>query len=116
MSHNEREDISLMASEGMQQVETQESTSRSRLLETIALARAVLLARRGHLKQAEKVLLDLPPQSSSNTSVLDLLAKVYAQQNQMKEAQEIWLRAAQIEPSNIHFYRALIQCAKSVKR
>jgi len=116
MSYKRKESPTISASEHLQQTEMQESTSRSQLLQSVALAQAALLARRGKLKQAETLLLSIVKRLPSKTSGLDLLAKVYAQQNKIEEAQDIWLRAAQIERSNIHFYRALIQCARSLKK
>jgi len=115
MNYRKRQSSTDFDLEPSQQAATQESTSRSQLLESVTLARAALLARRGKLKQAETLLLALVNRSPSKTSTLDLLAKVFAQQKKIKGAQGIWLRALQIEPSNTHFLRALIHCAKSAK-
>ena len=115
MSNKGEESPASFAPEHSQQTDMPESAARSQLLESVTVARAALLARRGKLEQAETMLLALVNWSPLKASTLDLLAKVYAQQNKMKEAQDTWLRAAQIERSNIHFYRALIRCAKSAK-
>lgn len=115
MSYKRKESPTVSASEHLQQTVMQESTSRSQLLESVALARAALLARNGKLNQAESLLLPIVRRSPSKTSVLDLLAKVYAQQGRTEEARTLWLHASQTEPSNIHFLRALIRCARSMK-
>jgi Flp pilus assembly protein TadD len=114
MSYKTKDSRTTSGSEHLQQTGVQESTSRSQLLESVALARAALLARRGKLKQAETLLVPIARRLPSRTSALDLLAKVLAQQERMEEAQQVWLRALQIEPCNIHFLRALICCAKSI--
>lgn len=75
------------------------------------LKRAALLSRKGDLLQAEDLLKTLPDNDSSRMEVIDLLAKVYAQQGKIDEAQTLWLRALQQHPSNIHFLSALRMCA-----
>jgi predicted Zn-dependent protease len=100
----------IFASERLQQAAMQENTPHSQLVESVTLAQAALLARKGKLKQAETLLLPLANRSQSRVSTLDLLAKVYAQQGKIEEAKALWLRASQIEPSNAHFRRALLRC------
>jgi len=114
MDYKRKQYSTVFELEPSQQTGMQEGTSRIRLLESIALARAALLARRGKLKQAEALLLPVVKRLPSETSALDLLAKVYAQQERMEEAQQVWLHALQIEPCNTHFLRALICCARSM--
>jgi len=93
------------------QAATQQNTPQSQLLESVTVALAALLARKGELKQAEALLLPLANEPKSQIDTLDLLAKVYAQQGKMEEARTLWLRALQKEPSNTHFLRALLNCA-----
>ena len=106
----------IFTSERAQQATTQENGPNSRLLESVILARAAFLARKGELKQAENVLLPLVNKSKARIHAVDLLAKVYAQQGKIEEARALWLRALQEEPSNTHFLRALLQLCKSSRR
>jgi predicted Zn-dependent protease len=85
------------------------------LVDSLILARAAALARKGELKTAETLLMPLASNPEATTNILDLLAKVYAQQWKIAEAQSLWLRALNIEPSNKHFLRALIRCADLIK-
>lgn len=90
---------------------TRKDLPEPQLLETILLARATLLARKGELTQAEALLIPLTNRSDSRIEALDLLGKVYAQQGEIKQAQATWLKALQREPSNLHFLGALRLCA-----
>ena len=92
----------------------QESPAYSQMLESVLLARAALLSREGKLQEAELIVLPLANKANSRIDALDLLAKVYAQQGKIEEAQTLWLRALQREPSNKHFLRALLCCAQSL--
>ena len=75
------------------------------------LIRARTLARSGDLPQADSLLKTLSDTDSSRIEVIDLLAKVYAQQGKIDQARALWLQALQREPSNIHFLSALTLCA-----
>lgn len=90
---------------------TRKGSPEPQLLETIILARATLLARKGELTQAEALLIPLTNRSDSRIEALDLLGKVYAQQGEIKQAQVTWLKALQRESSNLHFLGALRLCA-----
>ena len=92
-----------------------EDTSDSKIEETVTLAWAAVLARKGKLKQAEALLHPLANKPQAIVAILDLLAKVYAQQRKIVEARSLWLRAVQLNPDNTHFYRALIRCADLLK-
>jgi predicted Zn-dependent protease len=93
----------------------QDNTSDSQIEETVTLAWAAVLARKGKLKQAEALLQPLANKPQASVNVLDLLAKVYAQQMRIEEARSLWLRAVQLDPDNTHFYRALIRCTRLLK-
>jgi len=95
----------------VRQAATRKNKPQSQLLESVTLALAAFLARKGELKQAEILLLPLTNEPKSQIDTLDLLAKVYAQQGKLAEARALWLRALQKEPSNTHFLRALLNCA-----
>ena len=103
-------------SDDVSQSATQQNTPQSQLLESVTVALAAILARKGELKQAEALLLPLANEPKSQIDTLDLLAKAYAQQGKMEEARVLWLRALQKEPSNTHFLRALLKCANVQSR
>jgi len=90
---------------------TQESISNPQALATDILIRAGELARRGDLLQAEDLLRTLSDRDNSRPEVLDLLARIYAQQSRIDQAQALWIKALQGDPSNIHFLSALKLCA-----
>lgn len=90
---------------------TQESISNPQALVTDILIHAEALARRGDLLQAEDLLKTLSDRDSSRIEVIDLLARIYAQQGKIDQAQALWLKALQGDPSNIHFLSALRLCA-----
>ena len=89
----------------------QKSVSASQAMVTDILVRAGALARRGKLLEAENLLETLPDSDSSRIEAIDLLAKVYAQQGKIDQAQALWLKALQRDPANIHFLSALRTCA-----
>lgn len=78
---------------------------------TDILVRAGRLARRGSLLDAEDLLKTVSAGDNTRMEVLDLLAKVYAQQGKIDQAQALWLKALQQNPSNNHFLSALRLCA-----
>jgi Tfp pilus assembly protein PilF len=90
---------------------TQERISNPQALVTDILIRAGDLARRGELLQAEDLLKTLSDSDSSRVEVIDLLARIYAQQGKIDQAQALWLKALQGDPSNTHFLSALKLCA-----
>jgi predicted Zn-dependent protease len=87
----------------------------SQMEETVALTWAATLARKGKLPQAEALLRPFANKAQATPDVLDMLAKIYAQQMKIEEARNLWLRAVQLDPDNTHFYRALIRCADLLK-
>jgi len=89
----------------------QESVSASQAMVTDILIHAGALARRGDLLKAEDLLKTLSDSDSSRIEVIDLLARIYAQQGKIDQAQALWLKALQRDPSNIHFLSALRLCA-----
>ena len=101
----------LLASEIPSEPSDQQGSPESQLMESIMLARAMLLARKGKLEQAEALLVSLVNKADCRMHALDLLAKVYAQQQKIKQAQATWLKALEREPSNLHFLSALQLCA-----
>jgi len=88
-----------------------EGGSSSQTMVTDILVPAGFLARRGNLREAENLLSTVSDADSRRIEVLDLLAKVYAQQGKIDQAQAMWLQALQRYPSNTHFLSALRLCA-----
>lgn len=89
----------------------QKKVSASQTMVTDILVRAGALARRGDLLEAENLLTTLSDSDSTRVEVIDLLAKVYAQQGKIDQAQTMWLQALQRYPSNTHFLSAVRLCA-----
>jgi predicted Zn-dependent protease len=95
--------------------DSQTKTSINQLVDSVVLDRVITLARRGELKQAEEILTPFAQKADAPTYILDLMAKIYAQQKRIKEAQALWLKALNTEPSNRHFLKALLRCADYMK-
>lgn len=86
-------------------------TDISSLLESVFLARAALLARKGKLRQAEEMISPIVDEKCINIGAIDLLAKIYAQQGKIEKAKYLWNRALEIDPSNPDYLRAIQRCS-----
>jgi tetratricopeptide (TPR) repeat protein len=86
------------------------------LLQSVTLAWATSLARKGRFKEAEDILSPLVIESEPQNNVLDLLAKVYAQQGKIEEARHLWRQALRKDPDNRHLQEALDDCKESLSR
>ena len=75
----------------------------NRLLEQAALAQAAALARAGRLGEAEALLSGL---TSASAAVLDLRAKIKAQQGDLKSAAALWTKAERLAPGNEEYAAA----------
>jgi len=82
------------------------------LSQSVALSRAALLARRGRLARAEALLLPLAADPQAPAAALDLLARVYAQQGRLEQAQAMWVRAVEKAPADPRYRAALDLCAR----
>jgi tetratricopeptide (TPR) repeat protein len=89
----------------------EESIPAEQTMVTDILIRAGSLARRGDLLEAENLLTTLSDSDNTRIEVIDLIAKVYAQQGKIDQAQAMWLQALQRYPSNTHYLSALKLCA-----
>ena len=89
----------------------QDGSSSSQQVVLDILKRDALLARKGEYVEAENLLEPLCNNDNLRIEAIDLLAKVYAQQGKINQAQALWLKALQRDPSNIHFLSALRMCA-----
>jgi tetratricopeptide (TPR) repeat protein len=63
----------------------------------LAVSRAAAIARRGDLDAAAVLLTDLP---DDDPAVLDLLARIRAQQGRWPEADQHWARVLELDPAN----------------
>ena len=79
------------------------------------LQRAAILARKGNLSQAENLLTPLIESKTPRIETMDLLAKIYAQQGRIDQAQALWVKALQRDTSNLHFLAAPRLCAQCKK-
>jgi len=86
------------------------------LLESVTLALAASSARKGRFKEAEDLLSPLIMESESQNDALDLLAKVYAQQGKIEEAQHLWQQALKHDPDNRLFQESLQDCKEILSR
>lgn len=82
----------------------------SALLAQVALSQATQLARVGHYAEAEKAL-DVAP-GTPTPPVLDLLARIRAQQGRLTDARTLWTEAARLDPNNESYSAALHRLAR----
>lgn len=85
-------------------------TNVRQLLEVLVGAQAAEWARQGQWQHAEAFLRPLAYQPKASPFVLDLLAKVLAQQGRLDEAKALWHRASITQPDNEAFRRAIARC------
>jgi len=76
------------------------------LLEHLEYEQARNLAKEGNYAEAQTILVNLL-RTSSNPLVMDLLARVYAQQGLITEARKMWEKALAIDPKNPDFSKGL---------
>jgi len=76
---------------------------------------AVELARQGCYADAELFLLEASYQKGLRPAVLDLRAKMFAQQHRFSEAQACWLEALSLDPGNQQYRKALDAIASNEK-
>lgn len=80
------------------------------LLEVLVGSQAAEWAKQGQWQHAEAFLRPLAQQPEASPLVLDLLAKVLAQQGRLDEAKALWHRASAMQPDNDAFRRAIARC------
>ena len=90
-------------------INQEDSSHQNTMLATIT--QATSFARKGDRAQATNLLKPLYDNNNLPIEIIDLLAKIYAQQGKIEQAQALWLRALQLEPSNLHILSALRMCA-----
>jgi flagellar motor protein MotB len=86
------------------------------LVSEALLSRAASLARRGEYAAAESLLGQLPGSGNENPRVLDLLARIQAQQGCFSEAEALWRRALEVEAGNGSYRAGLERIEKMRSR
>lgn len=76
------------------------------------LLQAARLARRGRYDAALAMLAPLPADSPLRPSILDLKAKIFAQQGRYLEAEACWREAMTLAPANQAFQQAIAVIAE----
>ena len=77
------------------------------------LARAVELARAGRHRDAENLLCDVPP-TAVTPAMLDLRARIHAQQGHLAEAKALWTRLLGLDPTN-ESAKAALDCISKIE-
>lgn len=80
------------------------------------IANATNLARRGYYTQAEALISDILNVHGENAGILDLQARILAQQGRLFEAEALWRKASFYDPSNRAYQAALLRIAKFQQR
>lgn len=87
------------------------TTAAGLLGEQLVVAQAAVLAREACYAQAENLLAAQLVQRES-VAILDLLARIYAQQGRYAEAETAWRRALQLYPASSHYRAGLARIAQ----
>ena len=89
----------------------------SLLLRQVAVARATELARGGFYREAERTLAEFNDNANPPApEILDLLARIHAQEGRLAEAEKLWARACQLEPSNTAYHDGIRRVATLQRR
>lgn len=71
------------------------------------LLEAASLARLGLYEDAERALVSVPTRGPMAPQILDLAARVYAQQGRLLDAERCWVEALRLVPTNATFHAGL---------
>lgn len=82
------------------------------LIEKTTLAHASDLARSGRYAEAETVIQDAIRDRDASPAILDLLARIHAQQRHWKEADAAWSQARHLDPQNEEYVAGLKRILK----
>ncbi|MBI5576680.1 MAG: OmpA family protein [Deltaproteobacteria bacterium] len=86
------------------------------LIRNALISRAASLARKGSYTEAENLLAAETGGKVEHPSVLDLLARIKAQQGKLFEAEELWTKASRMEPGNPEYQAGLRRISQIRKR
>jgi len=78
----------------------------------LVIDHATALARRGRLDEAALLLQPIAADPKVGANVLDLLARIRAQQGRLEDAQMLWLAALEKAPGEPRIKRALERCGR----
>ena len=101
---------------GLVRAETDPASLIGNLRVRMILAKATDLARRGRYAAAEKILRQNSGDGAAHPQVLDLLARIRAQQGRFAEAQAFWKEAARLKPEETAYRDYLRRIAEIQKR
>lgn len=97
-----------------EQTDTKESIGRAAaeslensLLDQILHSTAAALGRKGDYSQGIALLQNQPPSQGEKAVLLDLEARMYAQQGRFQKAENCWIRALKVDENNPDYIRAL---------
>jgi flagellar motor protein MotB len=82
----------------------------------LVLARATVLARKGLYSASESLLKSLPDGDKARIPVLDLLARIHAQNGRFSDAEHMWKRIIEIDSANQDGLRGIRRVAKMRNR
>ncbi|HEX8475542.1 MAG TPA: OmpA family protein [Pyrinomonadaceae bacterium] len=85
------------------------------LLTWLAISQASELARVGRYSEADQLLSELKTGDAS-AAVLDLRARIHAQQGRLSAAEAFWTRALHLDPANLAYNEALRRISRMQRR
>lgn len=83
------------------------------LLFQLKLTMASNLARQGQYQAANEICNEILKDRGNNSRVIDLQARIFAQQGQLDNAKSLWEQAQKLDPSNIKIQKALDKTNKT---
>jgi type VI secretion system protein ImpK len=81
----------------------------------LAISQASELARAGRYSEADQLLSEIKTGDTS-AAVLDLRARIHAQQGKLSEAEALWTRAIHLDPANLDYGAALQRISRMQTR
>jgi flagellar motor protein MotB len=96
----------------LNEIKHQQSDGIQILINHLVLSKATALARAGQLEQAHNFVLDMIGEKDFTPSILDLLARIYAQQGKLNDAEICWMKASELDPNNPTYIAGLERIAR----
>jgi len=107
MKPSDQDGQSPMTTRSLDRLGQRENSAGAARVAQYSLLLAAAVARMGHYDEAEQLLMELDQDERLRPAVLDLRAKMYAQQGRYAEAEACWLQALSLVPGNRHYRKAL---------